>query len=81
MYYCEGMKTLTVALPDNVEFETSEIMMVIAAKLYERGILSQGKAAELAGRSRREFLESLGEYGVSVFNYPASDLARDVRNA
>ena len=75
------MKTLTLTLPDNVEFEKSEIMMMIAAKLYERGLLSQGRAAELASRSRREFLESLGDYGVSVINYPASDLARDVKNA
>ena len=75
------MKTLTVTLPDNVSIERSEVMMMIAAKLYERGVLSQGKAAELAGRSRREFIESLGEYGVSVFNYPASELARDFENA
>ena len=75
------MNTLTVTLPDNISIERSEVMMMIAAKLYERGVLSQGKAAELAGRSRREFIESLGEYGVSVFNYPASELARDVENA
>lgn len=75
------MNTLTVTLPDNVNIERSEVMMMIAAKLYERGVLSQGKAAELAGRSRREFIESLGEYGVSVFNYPASELARDFENA
>ena len=81
MYYSGDMKTLTLTLPDNVDFERSEIMMMIAAKLYERGALSQGRAAEMAGISRREFLESLGDYGVSVFNYPASDLARDVKNA
>ena len=75
------MKTLTLTLPDNVDFERSEIMMMIAAKLYERGVLSQGRAAEMAGISRREFLESLGNYGVSVFNYPASELAQDVKNA
>lgn len=75
------MKTLTLTLPDYVDFERSEIMMMIAAKLYERGVLSQGRAAEMAGLSRREFLESLGDYGVSVFNYPASDLIRDVKNA
>ena len=75
------MNTFTVTLPDNIRIERSEVMMMIAAKLYERGVLSQGKAAELAGRSRREFIESLGEYGVSVFNYPASELARDVENA
>jgi predicted HTH domain antitoxin len=56
-------------------------MMMIAARLYERGILSQGQAAELAGVSKRQFIEELGSYGVSVFNYPASEIARDVKNA
>ena len=75
------MNTLTVSLPDNIEFDPSEVKMMIAAKLYERGVLSQGQAAEWAGRSRRNFIETLGDYGVSVFNYPASELARDVENA
>lgn len=75
------MRILEVTLPDDVQVETGDVMMMIAAKLYERGTLSQGQAAKLAGRSRRDFLETLGEYGVSIFNYPASELARDVENA
>ena len=75
------MQELTLTLPDSVQIDKSEVMMFIAAKLYERAVLSQGQAAELAGISKREFIESLGNYGVSVFNYPASDIARDVRNA
>lgn len=75
------MQTLTLTLPDTVQIDKSEVMMMIAAKLYERAALSMGQAAELAGISKREFMESLGTYGVSIFNYPASDIARDVRNA
>ena len=43
--------------------------MLLAAKLYERGILSAGQAAEVAGLSKRAFIELLGKYGVSVFGY------------
>lgn len=75
------MKTLTLTLPDSVEVDSNEIKMLLAARLYERGSLSLGQAAELAGISKRAFAESLGRFGVSIFNYPASDLARDVRNA
>lgn len=75
------MKTLTLNLPDNIELNQQEATMILAAKLYERGELSSGQAAELAGLSKRTFIELLGSYGVSVFNYPASDLANDVKNA
>ena len=75
------MKTLTINLPDDVELDDKEVKMILASKLYERAALSLGQAAEFAGYSKREFMELLGKYGVSVFNYPVSDLARDVKNA
>ncbi len=40
-----------------------------------------GQAAELVGLSKRTFIELLGKYGVSVFNYPAEDISQDVSNA
>ncbi len=41
-----------------------ELRMPAAVKLYELGRLSSGRAAELAGMSRVEFLLSLGRYRV-----------------
>ena len=55
--------------------------MTLASKLYEEGKLSLGQASELVGISKRTFAEMLGKYNVSLFNYPASDLSRDVKNA
>ncbi len=55
--------------------------MVLAAQLYEMGKLSLGQAAEFAGYSKRTFMELLGSYGVSVFNYPVDDLDNDILNA
>jgi predicted HTH domain antitoxin len=75
------MKTLTINLPDSVDMEDSEVVMLLAAKLYEQGKLSLGQAAELVGLKKRAFAELLGKYGVSIFNYPASDLENENLNA
>jgi predicted HTH domain antitoxin len=75
------MKTITLNMPDTVDFDDKEALMVIASRLYEKGKLTLGQAAELVGLSKRAFMEILGSYGVSVFNYPSSDLDRDVENA
>ncbi len=75
------MKTLTVTLPSTVELNERELLIMLATKLYEKGKLSLGQAAELAGFSKRAFVEVLGSYDVSVFNYSTDDLERDVENA
>ncbi|HMQ79786.1 MAG TPA: UPF0175 family protein [Ignavibacteria bacterium] len=75
------MKTLTLNLPDSLNLDDKEAIMLLAVKLYEQAKLSLGEAADLAGLSKREFTETLGKYNVSVFNYPASDLSKDLSNA
>lgn len=75
------MKQLILNIPDTLELSEQEAAMLLAAMLYEQGRLSLGQAAEVAGLPKRAFAEQLGQYGVSLFNYPASDLARDVKNA
>jgi len=75
------MKTLTVNLPDRLDLDNSNLSMLIASKLYEQGKLSLGQAAELAGLTKRTFAELLAKYEVSIFNFPASDIAKDVSNA
>lgn len=75
------MRSIVLQLPDAVDIDNSELLMLLAARLYEKGRLSLGQAAELAGLSKRTFAELLGKYDVSIFNYPAEDLAKDVENA
>ena len=72
------MKTVTLNIPDTLEMNTNDVAMLVASQLYEQGKLSLGQAAEL---TKRTFAELLGKYNVSIFNYPASDLSRDVTNA
>lgn len=45
------------------------IRLMAALKMFELGKVSSGKADELAGMSRVEFIETCGGYRVSVFNY------------
>ena len=73
------MKTLIIQIPDTVD--EREAKMLLAAKLYEKGSLSLGQAAELAGYSKRTFMELLGNYEVSVFDYSEAELEKDIQNA
>ncbi|MCF8302474.1 MAG: UPF0175 family protein [Bacteroidales bacterium] len=75
------MRTLHLHIPDSVDINDAELVMLIAAKLYEDGTLSSGQAAELAGVSKRTFIELLGKYGVSVFSNSIDDLESDISNA
>ena len=75
------MRTFSFQLPETLEMNEKEIAMSLALKLYEDGKLSLGQAAEMVGLSKRTFVELLGRYGVSLFNFPASELSNDIRNA
>jgi predicted HTH domain antitoxin len=55
--------------------------MMVASHLYEQGKLSLGQAAEMVGLSKKTFMELLSKFKVSVFNFPSTELASDVRNA
>ncbi len=48
--------------------------LLAAVKLYELGRLSSGRAAELAGVSRVEFLLTLGRYRVFPLEAELRDL-------
>lgn len=51
-----------------------ELRMLAAVKLYELGRLSSGRAAELAGMPRVEFLLALGRYKVFPLEAELRDL-------
>ena len=51
-----------------------EMRLAAAVKWYEIGMISQSKAAEVAGVSRAEFLTALGRFSVSPFQYNADEI-------
>src|SRR5690606_41556878 len=67
-------------LSDN-EFE-DEIKTISLKKLYELGKISSGTASKILGIHRVDFIEMIGRYKVSVFQfYDENDLEEDVANA
>ncbi len=68
------MKTLTFQIPDTVD--EKDVKMQLAAHLFDKGILSSGQASELVGISKREFIETVGQYGVSIFGESVEDLEK-----
>lgn len=75
------MRTIKLNVPDELELKDFDYAMILATKLYEDRKLSSGQAAQLAGISKRTFIELLGKYGVSVFSDSKSDLHSDITNA
>jgi len=65
-----------VLLAEKVDVATfgRELKVLAAVKLYELGRLTSGRAAELAGMSRVEFLSNLGRYKVFPFEAELRDL-------
>ena len=55
------------------------IRLMAALKMFELGKVSSGKAAELAGMSRIDFLETCGRYRISVYNYSPNEVKEELR--
>ncbi|MGK7871864.1 MAG: UPF0175 family protein [Xenococcaceae cyanobacterium] len=68
-------KVLLAEKTDEATF-ARELRILAAVKLYELGRLSSGRAAELAGMSRVEFLLNLGHYKVFPLEAELRDLER-----
>ena len=68
-------KVLLAEKTDEASF-ARELRMLAAVKLYELGRLSSGRAAELAGVPRIEFLLALSRYKVFSLEAELVDLER-----
>jgi predicted HTH domain antitoxin len=67
---------LKVDLPSSLSID--EVKVLLAVKLYEVGKISIGQAAEIAGYSKRAFMEILGLYNVPIFAYSPEELRADL---
>ena len=69
---------LTLNLPPQITKD--ETQTLLAVKFYETGRLSLGKAAELAGYSKRAFIEVLAHHQVPVFDHSPEDLLMELES-
>ena len=73
---------LTLELPDNAcralrlspDGLRRDLRVAAAVKWYEAEMISQGKAAELAGLSREEFLREAGRFRVSAVQATSAEM-------
>lgn len=71
---------ISVELPE-LNIKEDEIKLLLAIKLFEDGIVSLGKAAEIAGYSEKAFGEVLIHRGISPIKYWKLDLDKELKNA
>ena len=80
------MKTVTLELPEDVfsairkspdEF-VRDLRLAAAVHWYERGEISQEKAAQIAGLDRTDFLDALARLGCETFRVDPEDLKREL---
>ena len=65
----------------DAESFTRELRITAAVTWYAQGTLSQGRAAEISGVSRAEFIGALGRFGVSPFQYSAEEIIEEATRA
>jgi len=79
------MHPLTIEIPENVLLATGqsreefirEAKMLLAAKLFELGRLSSGKAAQLCGMARVDFLLTVSRMGIPVADLDEEEIKRE----
>ncbi len=81
----EATITYSRGIPQSLKVSDAEfageVQFLAAVKLYELGRLSSGKAAELAGMGRVEFLRSLAGVGVPAINLRDEEIDLEVAAA
>ena len=77
-------KTIEVKIPKELligieeEKLVEDIKLFMAMRLYGMKVLSLGKATELAGKNKEEFMEALSEHGIDVIRYSKEDLDEEM---
>lgn len=75
------MRSVTIQIPDSVEISEQDLQFRVAAHLYEQRKVSSGEGAMIAEVSKRFFIDNLGKFGISIFNYGTDELLDEIAHA
>lgn len=84
------MRTTTVEIPEDLlellrqsqlrtRPQPEQVRIALAMHLAQEGLISVGKAAELAGETRPAFEQLMGQLGLPVVRYDEAEYERDLR--
>lgn len=73
--------SIQINLPEGLKISYFELNMLFAAKLFDEGLITSGQGAVMVGLSKQAFIELLGKYKVSVFQYDINEIEQDIANA
>lgn len=79
------MAELTLNIPDSILATTGlsreelvrEASLLLAARLFDQGLVSGGRAAELANLSRVDFMLAISKLGISPIQVDPEDYDRE----
>ncbi len=83
------MRTITIEVPDDAtlpygessEHFARELRLAAAIFWYDRGEISQGRGAEIAGLTRVEFIDALGRANVSAIQTSVAELRAEMEQS
>ncbi len=70
--------SIDISIPETIIISEHEVRMTLASQLFDRGLISSGQGAAIVGISKRAFIELLGKYNVSPFQYTIDEILEDV---
>ena len=81
----DGLRQIYIDLPESVLLTTGqsqeafvkEAKFLLALKMFELGRISSGRAAEIGGMPRVDFLLSAGRMGVPISDIDDSEMSRE----
>lgn len=83
------MTSVTIQLPDGLPISLhrspneleKDIKLAAAVDWYRQGLVSQGRAAEIAGIPRADFIDALAERKIEVVQVDPDELEQEVSRA
>jgi predicted HTH domain antitoxin len=69
---------LALELATDTKELSRDLQLRAVAGLVERGLISSGRAAELVGMTRVDFLDWCGSWDIPLHKYTEQDLANDL---